>query len=153
MRENFSAGGNLKMIQSELEEVSKATTFACDVGCIWENKIRIGVVIANIESKIKYEQEDDSLSLIIKVGIAYRLNNLLLASEISKPKDDELHLNIGAEYWITQVVALRTGYKFKQQRSSLTAGAGFKISNYQLDYAYVPYDVGNTHHISALVRF
>jgi len=161
MKENLSVGGNLKMIQSELGEISKATGFACDVGGLYSipgSKLRIGVVIQNIGTKIKYEQEGDSLPLNLKVGIAYRLNNLLLALDINKPIEDKLRVNIGTEYWVAELIALRAGYKFRQGKKAsgtgLTAGAGFKISNYQLDYAYVPNsDLGNTHRISALVRF
>ncbi|MBU0699774.1 PorV/PorQ family protein [bacterium] len=157
--ENLSIGGNLKMVHSELAEVSQATAFACDVVGLYRflaNNLDIGGVIQNIGSNIKYEEESDALPLNIKVGIAYRFNRLLLTMDINKPIENKLRLNVGAEYQIAEIMVLRAGYKLKQEDNKsgtgLTAGVGFKIRNYQLDYAYVPHqDLGDTHQISLLL--
>lgn len=161
IRENFSIGGNLKMIQSELAETSRATAFACDLGGLYRipgKNLTCGLVIQNIGTQIKYEEKEDPLPLNIKMGTAYRFNNLLLALDINKPIENDLRFNVGAEYWMAEIIALRAGYKLKQEANEsdtgITAGAGFKVNNYQFDYAYVPYgDLGNTHRVSFLMRF
>lgn len=161
IRENLSVGGNIKFLQSELGETVKAIGIVGDVGGLYTTpakNLKIGVVIQNIGTEIKYEEEGDPPPLNIKVGTAYTFNNLLLALDINKPIENKLRFNVGAEYWIANMVALRAGYKLKQEGnesgSGLTAGAGFKISNYQLDYTYLPYgDLDNTHRVSLIVRF
>ncbi|MBU1262229.1 PorV/PorQ family protein [bacterium] len=161
VRENLSFGGNIKLIQSELGETSKADAFACDLGGLYNipaKNLKIGVAIQNMGTEIKYEEEGDPLPLNIKLGTAYRFNNLLLALDINKPIENKLRFNIGGEYWIAKIMALRAGYKFKQEGSGsdtgLTAGIGFKISNYRFDYAYVPYgNLDNTHQVSLTARF
>ncbi len=157
--ENLSIGGNLKMVHSELAQSSQATAFACDIGGLYHlpvNNLDIGGVIQNIGSNMKYEEESDALPLNIKLGTAYRRNDLLIALDIIKPIEKELKVNVGVEYWINPILALRTGYKFKgnKSNSNITLGAGLKISIYQLDYAYVPHqDLGDTQQISLLAKF
>ncbi|MFH1859533.1 MAG: PorV/PorQ family protein [bacterium] len=156
-----SIGGNLKMVHSELAQTSKATAFVCDVGGIYRlpvGNLTIGGVIQNIGSKLKYEEEGDALPLNIKLGVAYRRDDLLVALDIVKPIEEEIKVNVGMEYWIVGTFALRAGCKFykanNKSNSDTTLGAGLRINNYQLDYAYVPrWDLGNAHQISLLAKF
>lgn len=161
IRGNLLLGGNLKMIHSELGEISKATAFAFDLGGLYSLKAKnltFGVVVQNMGTKMEYQGEEELLPVNIKVGTAYRFNNLLLALDINKPTGNELYFSAGVEYWIARLLALRAGYKLKQEGNEsgtgLRAGVGFMIGNYQLDYAYVRYgDLGNTHHLSLIARF
>ncbi len=62
--------------------------------------------------------------------------------------------NLGAEYWLLNSMALRGGYEFGYDLSGLTAGAGFRYQNFEVDYAFVPYSVlGNSHRLSASYAF
>lgn len=55
----------------------------------------------------------------------------------------------GAEYWLFETVALRMGF----DNQNFTAGTGLKITLFEIDYAFVSYELGNTHRISGRVRF
>ncbi|GAG58644.1 unnamed protein product, partial [marine sediment metagenome] len=60
------------------------------------------------------------------------------------------------EYWVTNIMALRVGYRTgpADEGSGLTVGAGFRAGRILLDYAFVPYgDLGNTHRISLGMKF
>ncbi|OIP43336.1 hypothetical protein AUJ95_00855 [Candidatus Desantisbacteria bacterium CG2_30_40_21] len=81
----------------------------------------------------------------------------MLALDINKPIENKLHFNVGGEYWIANLLALRAGLNLRQVNNKadigLTVGTGFKITNYQFDYAYIPYgDLDNTHQFSFIVR-
>lgn len=51
---------------------------------------------------------------------------------------------IGVEAWIMKFLSIRSGL----ERKNITLGAGLKISYFELDYAFVGYELGNTHRVS-----
>ncbi len=111
----------------------------------------LGVVAQNLGTKLG----DDSLPLILKAGLALELGSLSLAADIGKSQDTDLYYCVGIESWIGNVVALRAGYRTgRDVGPGWTAGLGFKMSGFEVDYAYVPYgDLGSTHRISLGIDF
>ena len=111
----------------------------------------VGVAAQNLGTKLG----EDSLPLILKAGLALKLGFLNLAADIGKPQDNDLYYCAGVEGWIGEVLALRAGYKTNRDISpGWTAGLGFKMGRFGLDYAYVPYgDLGITHRISVGTSF
>lgn len=57
--------------------------------------------------------------------------------------------NWGGEYSMKDFLSFRTGI----QDGPLTTGAGIRIYKLQVDYAFVGYELGNTHRISGSLRF
>jgi hypothetical protein len=55
----------------------------------------------------------------------------------------------GGEFVFKNILSLRAGMK----NNDFTAGAGIKIFWFKVDYAFVSYDLGNSHRISGLVEF
>jgi hypothetical protein len=56
----------------------------------------------------------------------------------------------GMEYWFSRAVALRLG----TNAGTWTAGGGLKYRSLEADYAFLPHDdLGDTHRVSASVRF
>ncbi|MFH1282650.1 MAG: PorV/PorQ family protein [bacterium] len=160
-------GINLKLIQEELAG-SSAQAYATDIGVIYKmddkDKLKLGAVVQNLGTEIKYESAGDPLPLLIKAGAAYRLkSNLLLAADINTPIDNDPSLHLGIEYKFNKLknidLAARAGYKTTtivdlDALSGLSAGLGCKISDIGIDYAWIQYgDLGNTHRISFLVSF
>jgi len=111
----------------------------------------LGVVAQNLGTKLG----EDSLPLILKAGLALELGPLCLAADIGKSQDTDLYYCVGIESWIGSVVALRAGYRTgRDVGPGWTAGLGFKMDGFALDYAYVPYsNLGNTHRISLGIDF
>ncbi len=156
MKKPLAVGMGLKVLQQKIAS-EKATTIMADIGAILKlNKsLSIGTAIQNIGGKIKFTDEGDRLPLNFKVGGAYKTpGRLLMAIDVNKPVDDNnCKLNIGAEYWIANMFAIRGGYNSGMEQSNdFTVGAGFCIRNCQLDYAFVPCDLGKTHRISFSLR-
>ncbi|MDI6704523.1 MAG: PorV/PorQ family protein [bacterium] len=161
---NFSAGFSLKGIYQQIDR-EKGQGAALDIGWLYKIPIKnlnLGFAIQNWGSKMKIYKRKFQLPRIFRIGASYRpfKNNLTLAFDVSKSIDNGLILHFGTEYQIFDLIAIRGGYRYKLDQidneplSGLTAGLGFKIKDYQLDYAFVPYsDLGDTHRISFLLKF
>lgn len=174
---NLNGGINIKTIRQQIDN-KRAQAYAADFGFqLRTGQIVSGFAVQNIGTKMKFLHESYPLPLNYKFGIAWQpLGTVLnIALDINKPIDNKLNYHIGTEYWVGQVIALRTGYLHRDlvQKNALTgkgfgtnnnseligltglmAGAGFRILGYGLDYAFVPYgELGNTHRVSLNMKF
>lgn len=153
LREHLAIGMGLKLLRQKIAS-ENATAISGDMGAILRlsKSLSLGTTVQNLGTKVKFVNESDSLPIIFKIGGAYRTpgDRLLVAVDANQPVDDDLRVNIGAEYqFINNTFAIRGGYKSGIDQGGVTAGAGFHIRNCRLDYAFVPYGgLGNTHRIS-----
>lgn len=140
------------MVRSTIDTDTKSA-FLGTVGGLFEinQSFSVGVVAQNLGTKLG----EDSLPLILKAGLALKLESFCLAADIGKSQETALYYCVGIESWIGSVVALRAGYRTgRDVGPGWTAGLGFKMGEFELDYAYVPYgDLGNTHRISLGIDF
>ena len=161
--ENLAVGGGLKFINQTIDD-EKAFTVALDLSAYYpaDEKLSFAFNIQNISYGVKFIDETDPLPLNIKVGAAYKaIKDLTVAVDLDEYiVDNKLYASVGAEYWIKNVLALRSGYRFGYDTSSLGGivglgvGAGVKIWGVVLDYAFVPFgDLGDTHRVSFGAKF
>ncbi|MFH0947716.1 MAG: PorV/PorQ family protein [Elusimicrobiota bacterium] len=161
--ENLAVGGGLKLISQKIDD-EKAFTVALDLSAYYpaDDKLSFAFNIQNISYGVKFIDEIDPLPLNIKVGAAYRvIKDLTVACDLDEYIiDNKLYASVGAEYWIKNALALRSGYRFGYDTSSLGGiaglgvGAGVKIWSVTLDYAFVPFgDLGDTHRVSFGAKF
>ncbi len=116
--------------------------------------IRAGLIVRNLEAVYKWNNDDyleahgsstaggsdhiDKVPVEIGIGASARFLNrkLLLASDLVKNIEQSFVAHLGAEYYLNEKFALRTGYT----DNSMTAGFGylFKLDNLGLafDYAF-----------------
>jgi hypothetical protein len=100
-----------------------------------------------INAVLKTESYD--LPLFFRVGLSMDMlkgagnSNLIVSVDALHPNDDVEYVNIGAEYLLYNMFALRGGYKSlfaRDAEEGLSLGAGFKMSMMQyqvaLDYAW-----------------
>lgn len=148
----LSLGLSGGMIRSTIAADSKSA-FLSTVGGLFEinQSFSVGAVAQNLGTKLG----DDPLPLILKVGLSLERGSFSLAADIGKSQDTDLYYCVGIESWIGNVVALRAGYRTgRDVGPGWTAGLGFKMGGFGLDYAYVPYgDLGSTHRISLGIDF
>lgn len=154
----INTGINFKYINETIESKS-ADAFAFDIGTnisLINKKWMCALVLQNIGSKIKFINKSYSLPAALKIGTAYKLDNidLTLSIDICKPNDNTWTTNIGGEY-LYKNFYFRAGYSsINDAGSGLTGGTGFRFLKYKLDYAYVPYgDLGSSHRISFNINF
>ncbi|MDD5686643.1 MAG: PorV/PorQ family protein [Elusimicrobia bacterium] len=161
--QDLAVGGGLKIISQKLSD-EKAFTIALDLSAYYpaDDKLSLTMNIQNISYGVKFIDEVDPLPLDIKVGAAYKLvKDLTVACDLDEYViDNKLYASIGAEYWIKDVLALRSGYRFGYDTATLGeivglgVGAGFRVWGFGLDYAFVPFgELGDTHRISFGAKF
>jgi hypothetical protein len=156
--ENVSLGGNLKRIRSTIADIS-ATATAFDIGLMITPPLpglALGTTIQNFGTRLKFMKDGDRLPLVYKAGAAYTYRDVaMLSVDISKPVDNRVRVNAGAEVSLRNTLALRGGYNSANDLDNgFMGGAGVRIRYISIDYAFVPYGVlGNTHRISAMFSF
>ncbi len=164
---NLSFGASLKYIQQTIY-VYNAWSVAADIGSLYKFKtlpLSFGLSIQNIGQPIKFISQAYDLPLNIRFGSAYKFNKKLTATlDLNQPNDDYLSLSAGAEFWPTDLFAIRAGYSYRMNGNELgdtyglSAGTGFnfKLRNMVLkvDYAFVPYSVlGNSQRVTISMAF
>ncbi|MCK5583287.1 MAG: PorV/PorQ family protein [Elusimicrobiales bacterium] len=161
--ENMDSGFTLKFIKSTIDD-SSAFAVAVDAGIIYHagEKTNVSLVLQNLGSKMKYEEESDPLPLDLKVGMLHRSSNRLnLTAELNQYFiDEKFYPSFGVEYWFRDAFALRGGYKFGYDTSNLgrevglSLGFGVKVADLGVDYAYLPFgDLGNIHRFGFWLQF
>jgi len=160
---NFMFGGNLKYINTTIE--NSATAFAIDLGTTYKinNKTSLAAVLSNFGTKIKFNEENEELPLIFKLGASHNIiDNLLLAMDLSLPNDNDIYINVGGQYLIVLGdsfnLALRAGYDGRNKDipgfNWLNFGFGIGFNDLSFDYAFVPCgDIGMTHRFSFSIKF
>lgn len=151
--EMVSSGISLKVIQHKIEE-ENATGFAVDLGLLYEANflqgMKFGFAIQNLGTKVKFIEKEEPLPSDVKGGIAYTTGPLTFAGDLNKPKDNDLQANIGAEFLVREILAIRGGYN---SANSYSAGIGLTYRRLWFDYAFVPYkDIDNSHRISVSLK-
>jgi len=165
LRNELSLGAGIKFVHSTLVEKYSATAYAADVGLLGQfvvgkNKVLLGIVGQNLGTKIKFEEEGDSLPLTVRAGAAYQMSfkqeHILTTSlEAVKPNDTDFRGSGGVEYWYKEIFALRAGYKVGYDLDTFTCGIGLAWKNFQIDYGWgmMAAKMGDNHRFSLTVRF
>jgi flagellar motor protein MotB len=156
--EELSVGLNIRLSTDYLGEY-KDSNVTCDLGAMYKQLVnghylRGGLVIGNIGTKATMSSEsfDQPFDVIMGVSDLTQLFGceFLLTSQVTLQIDDIAQFGFGAEYWFFDMYALRAGINIGHTLQP-SAGAGIKYKNFELDYAFVNYDVlGATHRFSLL---
>jgi len=132
-----------------------------------EDKLSVGLNIQNIGPKMTYTSQSDPLPSMIKLGFGFTpvrddFNELTFALDIGKlmvrryddGTSDAVPVNFitgfdnpgaefsfGAEYWYSQVVALRGGYFYEPLgaggRNFWTFGLGVRYDIFELNFSFI----------------
>jgi len=158
---SVSGGINFKFIDEKLAH-KKASTCALDIGGLWKTPLsglQLGFNIQNLGGGLKFIQERSSLPLNSKLGCAYEFKffgaQSILAVDVNIPVDYSVFVNGGVECKIYNLIALRAGFKSKDDLSSgLRLGIGIGGKNLVVDYSWLSRgDFEDSHRVSATLRF
>ncbi len=155
--EGLDAGAALRVIYQKIDDETAFSVMA-DLGVLYPatEKVSLALSVGNIGMNVKFRDDSDPLPLNLRGGAAFRaLPGLTVAADINQYIiDNILYASAGAEYWVMDVFALRAGYKYGYDTSSLGnaglgAGFGVRVSGVGLDYAFAPFgELGDTHRIT-----
>jgi len=159
----LSVGMNYKFIKNKLGSYS-SNAHGIDFGVLFKTQLSnrfiwsIGANIQNITlKKVKFVNQYESLPYRMRFGSAIKFfitdnQDLIVAYDLAKPKDNNLKHNMGIEYWLhlgAHRLGFRGGYRMIEEdlgKFSFSIGYGLDISSStgsfysQTDYAMNNYD-------------
>ena len=163
-----SIGASLKAISQDLGG-SKGESMAVDLGWLFSpgENLSFGMNLQNIGPKLKTEDASNDLPLNLKLGFCFKPailgDNVKAAVDVDVPRNNDVGVHGGIEYWTSNLMCIRVGYeRASENRSGYSIGMGFKGSgegimkaiNTQIDYAMLSYaDFDPTHRVSLITRF
>lgn len=137
LTDRFSFGVTAKYVQERIWEYS-STNLVFDAGLLYYTgfqSLRIGGVVKNFGVDGKYLQGTFKMPTDFRFGAAMDIigaeggsSKLTLAVEALHPTDNDERINVGAEFWYQNMVALRGGYKFNYDEETWSAGLGIRWS-------------------------
>jgi tetratricopeptide (TPR) repeat protein len=158
---NLNTGVTLKTLQKKLGDES-ASTFMADLGFLHEtqggrlSRLRTGLAVQNLGGGVNFTESAD-LPMSLRLGFAYPFlaEALTLAADVVSPSDADLHVNLGVDYRLWDIMAFRAGYKGSNDSDNgLTYGVSFGNERFHMDYAFTPFGrLGDSHRVSAGFRF
>ncbi|MDI6780981.1 MAG: PorV/PorQ family protein [bacterium] len=152
---SLSLGINTKLIFQKHEN-EDALGICLDTGMLYKMKaLSFGAVLQNLGPKMRFVSKGFSLPLTLKIGAAYKLpvDGLVMVLDMNKVIDNNSQVNAGVE-WTIRGFAIRCGINStKELNKGICGGVGFKLGDYDIDYAYVPFgDICNTHRVSLSLK-
>ncbi len=170
LTDRFSVGGQVKYVYQDLgssfapvyteedtimeKKKYDLDVFAFDFGTIYRTGFRslvFGMTVRNFSREIKYEKESFQLPLTFKIGISMNAFDFMpVSSEYHKlnvsidavhPRSFPEYISIGGEYAFMDMIFLRAGYISSHEEYNMSAGVGFKLFGFGVNYSYTPFDV------------
>lgn len=162
-------GYGVKYISSKLNNTANA--YAADVGIRWLIKpAALSLSVSNLGTGLKFRTETAPLPTSLRFGSAYKYlsemsgNLMTITLDGLLVKSAAFAVCAGLEYKMafinSMALSARVGYNSRISASGLggtagfSAGTGFDINRFSVDYAFTPFgDLGNSHRISLSMKF
>ena len=163
INDKFSIGGNVRYVGQNLGTNifsstntidNNASKLAFDAGVKYYTGIesfRFGMAIRNFSTDIKRQEVAEVMPLTFTIGAAFDVmdiimpdhnkdNSLTVAVDYLHSNSYNERVNLGVEYKMLGMVALRGGYQTNRDIASWSAGAGFTTSvdgyDAEVNYSY-----------------
>lgn len=152
---DLSIGGAIKYYQQTLPKNS-GQGLTADIGLLYElteSKVMIGAVGRNLLGTVTYSGgSKDAFDRAFGFGVSFEpMDNLLIAGDAVL--ENGFTGKVGAEYRFRQM-AVRAGGSFGEGQTCLTIGAGFAVTNFNIDYAYQHHStLPDSHRLSLSMKF
>lgn len=172
INDDFSVGGNVKLIYEKIDEYS-ASGFAVDLGgkyILPDRRTSVGLAIMNLGAQFSNfieTSEKDKLPLLFRAGVSNRPKGLpvLVAADVIYPTDNDIYVALGLEYLEVKPLFLRVGWtsfgenyktgSSKDDFAGFSAGFGIDVSDFlsfsrmQISYALTPQaELGTSHRVT-----
>lgn len=151
---NLSWGVGLRAVSERLQDYT-ASTSALDAGVQYRvnPELMLGASVMNLGGTARFVSEEAGLPTSYRAGAAYATR--LFSERVNLAVDvvnypDAAGLNLGLEYIVRELLALRVG----SSAGALRAGLGISANLLAVDYAYWAHgDLGATHQLSLSILF
>jgi len=165
LTDKFAFGLTVKYAYENLVE-KNASAIIFDGGLSYQTgfkSIGIAASLRHFGPEVKFLASSYPLPQTFTIGISANLfasgealisqiedQKLLIAYNLSQPRDYSQQHNIGLEYTYNELISLRGGYKLNYDEEGLSFGAGVNYDGYKVDYSYNDYGefLGQVHRFS-----
>lgn len=165
----LSIGMSVKGAYEEIKGYS-ANAVAVDMGLLLNlpiKNMKFGLVVKNFGLQTKaFIEEKHSLPLMYDIGLGYSLfsESLKMGINLYNNFDENYSYNFGLEYKLKKILFVRCGYQSKGDQlktgsdkdnlTGFTVGIGMNYKDYNIDYAFIPFnELGETHRVSIGLQF
>lgn len=164
--DQFSMGGQVQYVNQKLGETellgglsqNSLSKLAFSFGVRYMTgfkKFRFAMAIRNFSTSAKYEEVSAQLPFVFSVGTGLDVLDLfapghlgesfILSAEFLHPNNYTERVNVGGEYKLFGLIALRSGYEFNRDLGGLNAGFGLFTNlsgnRVEINYSYSDFDV------------
>jgi len=136
LTDKFAFGTSLKYAREKIDRY-QADNLMADIGFLYHTGyrgLRIGAFLQNFGLESKYAVEKFKMPQLLKLGISAEVwgridspSHLTMLAEAVHPNDADERIQLGGECVLSDILALRAGYKFGYQHEGLTAGFGLRL--------------------------
>jgi hypothetical protein len=160
----LSLGVSGHVIHGSFDDES-ASAIGLNLGALYammDGQVNLGASVRNIGTKFDFAGEESEQTMTFAGGVSYATMadqipnvDLTIGADALMPKNRDLGFAVGGEVWFYKMLALRAGYQTGLiDTGNLSFGAGFKYSDFQLDYTYTDHeDLSSSHRISLTMAF
>jgi hypothetical protein len=153
----LALGAGVKFLRETIAGVS-GQGFALDAGALYDVAPvpgwTVGASAQNMGPTVKLEQAHENLPFNLRLGTAYQFHiqrqKAALSVDLTKERSESAVVEAGAELAAADMFPLRVGYTSANDAGlGLTAGAGYRYRDFEVDYAFAPYGaLGDAHRVS-----
>lgn len=156
--ENVHFGINVKLINQEIAGI-KAETLAFDFGALYAIKaynLKLAIIRQNMGKGVRFVKDESPLPAKTVLGLAYQPKAMpvVISCDLNMSDREDIRVSMGAEYIFGDIFAARLGMNSASGGNfSLSYGFGFRMKNYGLDYAFIPFGLlGDVHRLSLSIK-
>lgn len=156
INEEYNVGANLRLVSSKV--YNNATWgVSGNLGVLYRNyvnKYTLGLDVENIGISTDYFLDRSLYPMIVRGGYGTEVFHYEDEYKISVYVEERYYINeldssqtsIGMEAYYKKFFVFRYGYIFGQDAGEVAVGAGVRISDLYIDYAFVPYFISDNAH-------
>ncbi|RPH95303.1 PorV/PorQ family protein [candidate division KSB1 bacterium] len=154
---HVAVGVSAKYLYQKIH-VEDASGYTADIGVLTRDFLKglsVGLAVQHFGHVNEFVSESPNLPTTLRGGAAYehaisKYGTLLVTAEAQAVKDNTPRFVGGLEYRAPDYLALRAGYVSGLEAQNFSAGVGFFIKQYRLDYCFIPYreNLGEGHRFS-----
>ncbi len=148
----LAGGFTIKNIQRKLAW-EEGNGWGLDLGIMYRPTpyLSLGACLQNLmDTEIQWSTgHKDEREMVAKLGVAgsFLDKSMYVALDADLVKNRPVEWHFGLEYWFYKMLGFRVG----SDDGNLTGGVSYKRKSWQVDYAYLSHEIGDTHRISAKI--
>jgi tetratricopeptide (TPR) repeat protein len=137
----LAMGSTVKVVRQEIDAHSDMG-YGLDLSSLYPltSRMKVGLVVSNLVApSLKLQSEKERYPREVRAGVQFMpRNSWMVSTDFVKTENRSMKINLGTEWALNSLVALRAGLT----DTEITAGLGVQMGDWSLDYAMGHYQSG-----------